>query len=96
MYDILVFYKDCKQYTARIKKKLASLATSYLLLKPSKCELYQEEVSLLGNVVLCDAHAKCPEKTKAILEFERPEERRRSAPPGIGEFPPQNLQKHLR
>lgn len=69
---ILVFSKGCKQHTANIKRVLAALSSSNPRLKPSKCELYQEEVFLFGKVILRDGHAICPEKTKAFLDFGKP------------------------
>lgn len=44
MNDILIFSKDRSQHTNDVKKVLDALSSSYLRLKPLKCELYKERV----------------------------------------------------
>lgn len=70
MYEILLFSKDRNQHTTDIKHVLNALASSDLLLKPSKCELYQEEVAFLGKFILRNGHNIFPDNIKAILDFD--------------------------
>ena len=69
MDDILVFSPTREQHTLDVKKVLRALANHKLHLKPSKCEFYRNEVSFLGNLVLKDGHAICPDKLQAIKQW---------------------------
>ena len=69
MDDILGFSRSKEQHTADVCKVLAAISKAWLHLKLSKCKFYKEEVSFLGNLVLKDGHAICPDKLKAIKEW---------------------------
>ena len=69
MDNILVFSPTLEQHNLDVKKVLRALANHKLHLKPSKCEFYCNEVSFLGNLVLKDGHAICPDKLQAIKQW---------------------------
>ena len=69
MENILVLPKSCHQHTKNLRKVLHALSNAKLYLKASKCEFYKDEVTFLGNLVLKDGHAVCPDKKKAIKEW---------------------------
>ena len=69
MDDILVFSKSHHQHSKDLQKVLHALSNAKLYLKASKCKFYKDEVTFLGNLVLKDGHAVCPDKKKAIKEW---------------------------
>ena len=69
MDDILVFSPSREQHTKDFVKVLSALSRHNLKLKPSKCEFYKDQVSFLGNLILKDGHAVCPDKLRAIKEW---------------------------
>ena len=74
--DVIVFGKNIEETMERYGEFCAKIRAANLKLKPSKCHLFQREVSFLGHRV-SSAGVSCePEKIKAVEEWPVPRTRR--------------------
>jgi hypothetical protein len=64
--DIIVIGPDLQTHIARLEQVLQRLESARLKLKPSKCELLQKEVKLLGHVVGAGGVSTDPAKVEAV------------------------------
>ena len=67
MDDILVFSKDHATYKSDLLKVLNALSARKLNLKILKYELFKSEVTFLGDFILRNGHAICPNKLQDVL-----------------------------
>ena len=70
--DIIVFSKDFHSHLERLEEVFQRFRAARLKLKPSKCQLFQREVSYLGHVVSQDGVATDPEKVEAVRKWASP------------------------
>ena len=70
--DIIVFSSTIEEHLERLERVLRKLQQHGLKIEPSKCQLFQDQVSYLGHVVTADGVATDPEKTKVVREWPIP------------------------
>ena len=70
--DILVYGKTFSQTLANLKEVFVRLKDAGLKLKPSKCALFQEEVSFLGHIVGREVVRCDPQKSRGGVTLENP------------------------
>jgi hypothetical protein len=70
--DVIVFSRDFDQHLERLAAVLDRLVKANLKLKPSKCQLFQQEVRFLGHVISANGIATDPDKVKVVEEWPRP------------------------
>ena len=70
--DIVIFSKTPEEHLKRIDAVLQQLHKAGLKLKPSKCRLFQEEISYLGHVVSKDGIATDPAKIEVVKNWKVP------------------------
>jgi hypothetical protein len=70
--DIIVFGTSFEEAKGRLQNVFARFREAGLRLKPSKCSLFQKEVSFLGHVVSEQGVACDPKKVRAVSEWPRP------------------------
>ena len=70
--DVIVFSPDFETHLDRLGTVFARFRQANLKLKPSKCELLQQQVRYLGHVVSSQGVSTDPEKIKAIKEWQVP------------------------
>ena len=70
--DIVVFAPDFNTHMTRLQEVLERFKGANLKLKPSKCELLQQEVKFLGHIVSKDGVKTDPDKIKAVKEWKQP------------------------
>ena len=51
LYDIVIFSKDLTSHLERLEAVFQKLEKAGLKLKPSKCELFQQQLAYLGHVI---------------------------------------------
>ena len=71
--DIIVYSKTFREHTERLQEIFTRLHQAGLKLKPSKCHLYQREVSFLGHIVSRDGIRADPAKTDAVQTWDHPQ-----------------------
>ena len=71
--DIIVIAPDFPTHVARLGEVFQRLRKAGLKLKPSKCELFRQEVRYLGHIVSAHGVSTDPEKVKAVREWPVPE-----------------------
>ena len=64
--DVIIISKNFSSHLARLKEVFQRFQMAGLRLKPTKCELFQEEVAYLGHIVSMSSIATDPEKVEAI------------------------------
>ena len=64
--DIIVITHDFDSHVERLEEVLKRLRAANLKLKPSKCELFRDEVRYLGHIVSSHGVSTDPEKIDAI------------------------------
>ena len=70
--DIIVFSKDFSSHLTRLEEVFQRFRAAGLKLKPTKCRLFQEEVSYLGHIVSKSGVATDPEKVEAVRSWPSP------------------------
>ena len=70
--DIIVFSKDFTEHLLRLEPVLQRIQQAGLKLKPSKCHLFQKQVSFLGHVVSEAGIATDPPKIEAVVSWPPP------------------------
>ena len=70
--DVLVLGKTAEEHISNLRKVWNCLREAGLRLKPSKCNLFKEEVNYLGFVVSSRGISTDPRKVAAIQSFPQP------------------------
>ena len=70
--NIIVFSKDLTEHLLRLEQVLQRIQQAGLKLKPSKCHLFQKQVSFLGYVVSEAGIATDPKKLEAVVSWPPP------------------------
>ena len=70
--DIIVISPDFDSHLERLEEVLKRLRRANLKLKPSKCELFRDEVRYLGHVVSSQGVSTDPEKVEAVSSWDPP------------------------
>lgn len=70
--DIVVFSKDETEHINKLGRVFDKLKSHGLKLKPSKCHLFQREITYLGHCISKDGVRKDPEKTSKVDNWPRP------------------------
>ena len=70
--DIIVISHDFDSHVERLEEVLKRLRAANLKLKPSKCELFRDEVKYLGHIVSSHGVSTDPEKIDAIKAWSSP------------------------
>ena len=66
--DVIVISPDFESHLQRLQDVFDRLQDASLKLKPSKCELLQDEVHYLGHVVSSDGIDTDPDKVAAVRQ----------------------------
>ena len=72
--DVIVISPDFASHLKRLEDVFEWLQDAGLKLKLTKCELLQNEVHYLGNVVCAEGVATNPDKVAAICEWKAPKD----------------------
>jgi len=72
MDDILIFGNNQKEHDENLEQVLTRLVEAGITLNPEKCQFDQSSIKFLGHVIDGEGIHADPEKTKAILEFATP------------------------
>ena len=70
--DIVVFSQTPEEHLVRLQAVFDKLKAAGLKLKPSKCELFKNQINYLGHVVGQEVVTTDPDKIKAVTEWPRP------------------------
>ena len=70
--DIIVFIRTPEEHLHRLKAVFNKLKAAGLKLKPSKCDLFKQQMNYLGHVVSKEGVSTDPEKIKAVTEWPQP------------------------
>ena len=70
--DIVLFSQAPKEHLHRLKAVFNKLKAAGLKLKPSKCDLFKQQINYLGHVVSKEGVSTDPEKIKAVTEWPQP------------------------
>ena len=70
--DIIVFSRTPEEHLHRMKSVFNKLKAAGLKLKPSKCDLFKEQMNYLGHLVSKEGVSTDPEKIKAVTEWPQP------------------------
>ena len=71
--DIVVFSRDDREQLEKLARVLSKLRSHGLRLKPSKCRLFQKEITYLGHCISQHGVGKDHEKTSNATEWPVPE-----------------------
>ncbi|GBM70955.1 Retrovirus-related Pol polyprotein from transposon 297 [Araneus ventricosus] len=71
--DIIIVGRTFQQHLNNIRKVFQKLQKANLKLSPKKCRFFRKEVSYLGHIISADGVKTDPEKTKAVVDWPRPE-----------------------
>ena len=72
LHDIVIFSKDLTSHPERLEAVFQKLEKAGLKLKPSKCELFQWQLTYLGHVISGQGVATVEGKIKAIKNWPIP------------------------
>ena len=70
--DIIVFSRTLEEHLHRLKAVISKLRAAGLKLKPTKCDLFQQQISYLGHIVSKEGVATDPDKIKDVTEWPQP------------------------
>ena len=70
--DIVIFTKDLASHLERLEAMFQTLEQAGLKLKPSKCELFQWQITYLGHIVSFQVIATDESKIEAIKKWPTP------------------------
>ena len=70
--DIIVFSRIPEEHLYRLKAVFNKLEAADLKLKPSKCDLFKQQINYLGHIVSKEGVSTDPEKVKAVTELPQP------------------------
>ncbi|GBN34978.1 Retrovirus-related Pol polyprotein from transposon gypsy [Araneus ventricosus] len=68
-----LFRRTFQDLLNNIRKVSQRLQKANLKLSPKKCRFFRKEVSYLGHIISADGVKTDPEKTKAVVDWSRPE-----------------------
>ncbi|GBN37554.1 Retrovirus-related Pol polyprotein from transposon 297 [Araneus ventricosus] len=71
--DIIIVGRTFQEHLNNIRKVFQRLQKANLKLSPKKCRFFRKEVSYLGHIISADGVKTDPEKTKAVVDWPRPE-----------------------
>ncbi|GBN69688.1 Retrovirus-related Pol polyprotein from transposon 297 [Araneus ventricosus] len=71
--DIIIVGRTFQEHLDNIRKVFQRLQKANLKLSPKKCRFFRKEVSYLGHIISADGVKTDPEKTKAVVDWPRPE-----------------------
>ncbi|GBN99011.1 Retrovirus-related Pol polyprotein from transposon 297 [Araneus ventricosus] len=70
---IIIVGRTFEEHLNNIRKVFQRLQKANLKLSPKKCRFFRKEVSYLGHTISSDGVKTDPEKTKAVVDWPRPE-----------------------
>ena len=70
--DIIVFSQTPEEHIHRLKAVFNKLRAARLKLKPSKHDLFKQQINYLGHVVSNEGVSTDPEKIKSVTEWPQP------------------------
>ena len=70
--DIIVFSRTPEEHLHRLEAVFNKLKAAGLKLKPSKCDLFKQQINYFGHVVSKEGVSTDPEKIKAVTEWPQP------------------------
>ena len=71
--DDIIFSETFKTHLERINLVFERMRNAGFKLKPSKCELFREEVTLLGHLITSSGIKPSPDKVKVVNNWKRPQ-----------------------
>ncbi|GBM21987.1 Retrovirus-related Pol polyprotein from transposon 297, partial [Araneus ventricosus] len=71
--DIIIVGRTFQEHLNNIRKVFQRLQKANLKLSPKKCRFFRKEVSYLGHIISAGGVKTDPEKTKAVVDWPRPE-----------------------
>ena len=71
--DILVFGATVQETLERLDMVFSRLSQYNLKVKPEKCHLFHKRLRFLGHIISEDGVSPDPEKTRAVQEWDRPQ-----------------------
>ena len=69
--DLLVFSPSFEEHLEHVKLVLQRFKLKGIKLKPSKCELFRNQVRYLGHLVTSEGHCIDPKDKEAVLHPKR-------------------------
>jgi len=69
---VIRFASSVEEHVERLGQVFARLSAAGLMLKPSKCKLFQRRVAFLGHIVSQDGVEADPSKVAAIVDWPAP------------------------
>ena len=72
MDDIIVFSRTPEEHVHRLKAVISKLRAAGLKLKPTKCDLFKQQINYLGHAVSKEEVSTDPEKIAAVTEWPQP------------------------
>ena len=70
--DIIVFSRTPEEHLHRLKAVIIKLRAAGLKLKPTKCDLFKQQINCLGHVVSKEGVSTDPDKITAVTEWCQP------------------------
>ena len=70
--DIIVFSQTPEEHIHRLKAIFNKLRAARLKLKPSKCDLFKQQINYLEHVISNERVSTDPEKIKSVTEWPQP------------------------
>ena len=70
--DIIVFSRTQEEHVHRLKAVTSKLREAGLKLKPTKCDLFKQQINYLGHVVSKEGVSTDPDKIAAVTEWPQP------------------------
>ena len=67
--DIIVFSRIPEEHLHRIKAVISKLGAAGLKLKPTKCDLFRQQINYLGHVISKEGVSTDPDKIKAVTKW---------------------------
>ena len=70
--DIIVFSRTLEEHLHRLKAVIHKLRAAGLKLKPTKCDLFRQQINFLGHVISKEWVSTDPNKIKAVTKWPQP------------------------
>ena len=70
--DIIVFSRTPVEHLHRLKASISKLRAAGFKLKPTKCDLFKQQINYLGHVVSKEGVSTDPDKITAVTEWPQP------------------------
>ncbi|GBM57168.1 Retrovirus-related Pol polyprotein from transposon 297 [Araneus ventricosus] len=71
--NIIIVGRTFEEHLNNIRKVFQRLQKANLKLSPKKCRFFRKQVSFLGHIISADGVRTDPEKSKAVVDWPRPE-----------------------